>query len=131
MAREATMRWTLEQYRRYLETGIEPGVEPAAKPAKRPKYGNDRTPEGDSKKERTRYQELELLEKAGEIKNLRKQVPYALVVNGILVASYRADFVYEEGTRVVVEDAKGYKTPMYRLKKKLMQACYGIDIRET
>ncbi len=53
----------------------------------------------------------------------------------MIVGRYRADFVYEELRKgvwsEVVEDVKGFLTPMYRLKRKLMKAIYGIDIRET
>lgn len=90
-----------------------------------------------SKKEAERYQELLLLERAGEISHLQTQVRYDLIVNGEKVGTYIADFVYQDERTVsrVVEDVKGYKKGMaysyYRLKKKLMKACYGIDILET
>lgn len=88
-----------------------------------------------SKREGTRYEQLLLLERNGEVRAIRCQVEYRLSVHGMLVCKYRADFVYEEMRnsewREVVEDVKGYRTPVYRLKKKLMQACYGIEIRET
>lgn len=90
-----------------------------------------------SRGEAQRYAELRLLEQAKAISNLRLQVRYPLVVNTVQVASYVADFVYFErpaGEGVwsqVVEDYKGVRTPVYRLKKRLMLACYGIDIRET
>ncbi len=86
----------------------------------------------DSKKEARRYErDLEPLLQAGRIKNLRFQVWYRLDVNGHLICRYRADFVYEEDGEEIVEDVKGFKTPEYKLKAKLMLACHGIRIRET
>lgn len=95
----------------------------------------------DSKKEARRYQELLLLEKAGEIKNLSRQVKFVLIPsqrdeNGKVVereCSYKADFTYEEegGIKTVVEDVKGYRTKEYIIKRKLMLYQYGIRIREV
>lgn len=88
-----------------------------------------------SKKEAARYKELKLLEKAGKIKDLVLQFSYPLEINGTLICRYRADFIYLTpatfGHSRVVEDCKGFKTPIYKLKKKLMKAIYGIDILET
>jgi hypothetical protein len=80
-----------------------------------------------------RWQELQLLERAEKITGLRRQVSFDLTVNGVLICRYVADFVYWEGKpmRVVVEDAKGYATEVYRLKRKLMLACHKIEILET
>jgi hypothetical protein len=85
----------------------------------------------DSTGEYGRWCELENMERAGAIANLRRQVPYPLEVNGVLVATYVADYVYDEGGREIVEDWKGVMTEGYRLKAKLMQACHGITIRVT
>lgn len=93
----------------------------------------------DSKKEARRYQELLLLEKAGEIQNLCRQVKFVLIPsqrdeNGKVVereCSYKADFTYEEGIKTVVEDVKGYRTKEYIIKRKLMLYQYGIRIREV
>jgi hypothetical protein len=85
----------------------------------------------DSKAEAARYRDLRILEAAGEIYNLQVHVQYPLVVNGIKIGSYEADFVYGENGRIVVEDVKGVKTPVYRLKNKLMKAIHGIEIVET
>jgi len=85
----------------------------------------------DSRKEALRYKELRLLEKAGEIRGLTLQKRYDFEISGIKLGFYKADFVYNEGSRAVVEDVKGVKTPVYRLKKKLMKAIYDIDILET
>lgn len=73
----------------------------------------------DSKKEARRYKELLLLEKAGEIKDLRTQVKFKLIpaqrdeTTGEVIereCSYKADFVYSEGDKTVVEDVKGFRT---------------------
>lgn len=85
----------------------------------------------DSKREATRYQDLKLLEQAQGITALRCQVWFALKVNDILVCRYRADFCYVEDGREIVEDCKGFRTDSYKIKAKLMQAVFGIIIRET
>lgn len=85
-----------------------------------------------SRREGVRWSELKLLERAGEIRQLRCQVPFHLSVNGQLVCKYVADFVYiDEDGQEVVEDVKGVATEVYRLKKKLMRAVHGVDIREV
>lgn len=89
-----------------------------------------------SKKEAQRWRDLLLLQANGEVRNIRRQVEYRLEVLGMLICKYRADFVYDElrasvWTDEIVEDVKGYRTPEYRLKRKLMKACLGIEIRET
>lgn len=87
----------------------------------------------DSKHEAARYQELRLLERAGEINSLRLQVPYELIAKSKYGKSikYVADFVYSRNGLTVVEDAKGVRTPVYRLKKRMMAEKYGIEIKET
>lgn len=87
----------------------------------------------DSKKEAKRYGELKLLEKAGEIRDIRLQVRYDFRINGHNLGFYKADFVYWDlmNKREVVEDSKGFRTPVYRLKKRLMLAIHNIDILET
>lgn len=93
----------------------------------------------DSKKEANRYQELLLLEKAGVIKNLSRQVKFVLIPSqrdesGKLIereCSYKADFTYEEGIKTVVEDVKGFRTKEYVIKRKLMLWRYGIRIKEV
>ncbi len=114
-------------------------------PARRLKHGNARvTVDGlvfDSKREAARWQQLQLLERAGEIRNLERQVPYPCVVNDWKICVYRADFRYEErepalvtGWRAVTEDSKSphlRKDRVYRIKFKLVQALHGIQIRET
>jgi hypothetical protein len=87
----------------------------------------------DSKAEAKRYQDLKLLQRAGEISELcadKSKLRFPLVVEGQRVGFYVGDFSYvEKGVRII-EDVKGFKTPVYQLKKKLMQAIHGISIRE-
>lgn len=85
----------------------------------------------DSQGEAFRYLKLKAREQAGEIKRLRLQVTYPLKINDELICNYKADFVYIEGGRETVEDYKGVRTAVYRIKAKLMQALYGITILET
>jgi len=104
----------------------------------------------DSKKECKRFQELSLLEKAGAIKNLQRQVKYTLipaqrepntvgsrggVKKGKLLereVAYYADFVYTdaESGETVVEDTKGVRTTEYIIKRKLMLWVHNIKIQE-
>ena len=84
-----------------------------------------------SKREAARYLELKLMERGGIISDLHLQEPYAMVVNGVKICKYYADFVYMEAGQLVCEDVKGMRTQVYNLKKRLMQACHGITIREV
>lgn len=97
-----------------------------------------------SKKEAARYQELKLLEKAGEIHNIAVQPGFDLAAYRVgdrlplLIGRYVADFVYCTCLRtpcvkshLVIEDVKGFKTPLYRWKKKHVEAQYGITIVEV
>lgn len=92
----------------------------------------------DSVKEYRRFCELLLLERAGAVTDLRRQVKFELIpaqrIDGKVVeraCGYVADFVYMENGRQVVEDTKGMRTQEYRLKRKLMLYIHGIRIRET
>lgn len=87
----------------------------------------------DSKREAARWCELKLLERGGEITDLRRQVRYRLIPSqdGERPCDYVADFVYTEKGREVVEDVKGHKTPEYVIKRKLLQHTYGIKIKEV
>ena len=102
---------------------------------RRSKYGAKKTIVGgikfDSIRESRRFQELELMQRTGLISELQLQQSFDLIVNGMKICRYVADFVYVEKKRQIVEDVKGVKTPSYNLKKKLMLACHGITIRET
>ncbi len=78
-----------------------------------------------SKKEANRFSELRLLEKAGLISMLERQPRFPVVINEKLVCTYIADFSYVDNfNRTIVEDVKGFKTPVYKLKKKLVEARY-------
>lgn len=103
----------------------------------------------DSRKEANRWRELKLLERAGEIRDLKRQVKFTLIEaqrepdslgpkggikRGKIIereAAYIADFTYYEGSKFIVEDSKGVRTPEYILKRKLLLDRYGIRIRET
>ena len=104
----------------------------------------------DSMKELRRWRDLKLLEKAGEITELRRQVPFELLPNqrepdkigprggikkGRIIerkAVYVADFVYKDRAgREVIEDCKGMRTRDYILKRKLILFRFGIRIMET
>lgn len=111
---------------------------------RRAKYGNRQVElDGlrfDSKREAQRYVELKLLERAGEISDLQLQVPFEIIpgvadeqTGRILQkpTTYIADFTYRDHGQFVVEDAKGYRTEVYRLKRKLMLWRHGIRIKET
>lgn len=137
-----------------------PQVAQAAKP-KRSKYNAQPTTVDnirfDSAKEAKRYGELKLLEQAGEISRLLCQPSFNLTVIDmsevgklrraaaklraksaleatppIKIGRYVADFAYwTKDDKYVVEDVKGVRTPVYRLKKKIVEAQYGIEIREV
>ncbi len=85
-----------------------------------------------SKKEYQRWCQLKILQDLGEVRDLARQVTFHLKVNGFLICKYIADFTYttKDDTRVV-EDAKGFPTVDYKLKKKLMLAIHGVSIKET
>lgn len=86
----------------------------------------------DSKKEANRYLELRSLLEQGEIKNLRRQVKYPFVLNSVTVATYIADYVYEDRYgNEIVEDVKGFRTREYKIKRKLMLALYNIEVKEV
>lgn len=85
-----------------------------------------------SKREANRYSELKILERCGEIHELTLQPRFDIEVAGKKVATYVADFSYFRRTaKRVIEDAKGVRTPLYKLKKKLVEAMYGITIEEV
>lgn len=108
-------------------------------PGKRPKYGNRRTRvdglDFDSGAEAARWSTLKILERTGHVRDIRRQVRFRLVVAGVLVCSYIADFVYwdERLGREVVEDvkSKATRTDVYRIKRKLMMAVHGIEVAEV
>lgn len=92
-----------------------------------------------SKREAARHQDLLLLQRAGHIADLVREVPFVLAPAVVLekrkrpAIRYYADFVYTDVTsgRVVVEDAKGARTPVYKLKRHLMATVHSIEVLET
>ena len=110
------------------------------------KYGNHKTVVDnitfDSNAEARRYGELCLLQKSGAICNLQLQVPFVLwsgvkfpgAARATPACKYIADFVYLEPSgsclRTVIEDVKGMRTAIYKLKKHALKALHGLDVRE-
>jgi len=121
----------------------------------RSKYGNKKAQHDgiifDSRRERNRYIILSALQRAGEISDLKMQVSFEIIpaVYEIVekqmktkvkmvekcvqrATHYIADFVYKDKDgNVVVEDSKGCRTKEYLLKKKMMRAFLGIEIKEV
>lgn len=100
----------------------------------RSKYGNRKTGGYDSKRESRRAADLKMLEKIGAISHLQEQVKYEVIPKqeGERAAHYIADFVYvRDDGELIVEDTKGFRTPDYVLKRKLMKKVYGITIVEV
>ena len=85
----------------------------------------------DSQAEARRYKELVILQGISKIEKLTVHPTYDLTVMGVHICKYEADFSYHDETGFVVEDVKGVRTSQYRLKRKLMKAIYGIDIKEV
>lgn len=103
------------------------------------KYNNEKIGGYDSRKEYYRAQQLKIMLRAGLISDLREQVPFILIpsqrnADGITerTVRYIADFVYldNETGQTVVEDTKGFRTPEYIIKRKLMLLVHGITIKE-
>lgn len=87
-----------------------------------------------SKAEARRYAELKLLERIGDVTELKCHPRFPMVVNGVKVCVYEADFSYRDRAGVlVVEDVKSRPTmtPQYKLKKNLLLALHGIAVREV
>lgn len=87
----------------------------------------------DSQKEFNRWNELKLLERAKRISGLQRQVPFVLIEKSEFgrAVKYIADFTYYDEGRFVVEDAKGYRTDVYKIKKRLMAEKYKIEVKES
>lgn len=85
----------------------------------------------DSKTESIRYVHLKTLLKAGAISDLILQPKFKIEVNGQKICTYIADFQYKENGKTIVEDSKGVRTPVYRLKAKLVKALHGVEIVEV
>lgn len=92
----------------------------------------------DSKREGVRYQQLKMLERAGKIANLQRQVSFELLpgvkIKGARKASppwrYFADFTYTDTANgmMVIEDVKGFETDIFKAKRHAMKAIHNIDI---
>ena len=128
------MRISKEVYERLLSNSID---------QKKNKYNNTKVEykgiKFDSIKEMKHYQLLEYLQKIGEIKELKLQVPYELIpkykINNKTVrkTTYIADFTYitTKDDKLHIVDTKGFKTDVYRLKKKLFEYKYGVEVEEV
>jgi protein associated with RNAse G/E len=105
---------------------------------KRSKYNAKRTEYNgfvyDSIKEAGYAKKLDLLKMAkgkDKVLSVERQVPYEMIVNDVKICTYRLDFKVTYSDRVEHVDVKGVLTAIYKLKKKLMKACHGIDIIEV
>jgi hypothetical protein len=128
------MRVSKEVYEKLLNNSID---------QKKNKYNNTKVEykgiRFDSIKEMKHYQLLEYLQKIGEIKELKLQVPYELIpkykINNKTVrkTTYIADFTYitTKDDKLHIVDTKGFKTDVYRLKKKLFEYKYGVEVEEV
>ena len=125
---------TINEFRKLTGGGKTSGGSPANK------FHAERVGTHASKKEHKRAGQLKLMQIAGEISNLREQVSFELSPAqrdkaGSLIersCRYIADFVYHDKQgNLVVEDTKGFKTPEYKIKRKLMLQVHGIRIKET
>lgn len=91
----------------------------------------------DSKKECSRYIVLKMMEDNGEITDLRRQVRYLLIPTQKICGKtersiyYVADFVYCKNGTFVVEDVKGFRTQVYKIKRRLMKQIHGIEVVEV
>lgn len=110
----------------------------------RNKYGNKKTKGFDSAKEWRRNQELEIMQRAGEISELNRQVPFVLMPSytisdkttkqgfkTVREIRYIADFTYrlKDGTRII-EDVKGMQTDVFKLKRKLLERKIALGVIE-
>lgn len=116
---------------------------PIRLPGPKSKYGNKRTQDKKyaSGREAKRAFDLKLMEKMGEITDLKEQVRFELIPNqfdGLTgkhllerKIDYIADFVYRDRLDFkVVEDTKGFRSKEYIIKRKLMLFCHGIRVQE-
>lgn len=128
------MRVSKEVYERLLNNSIG---------QKKSKYRNTKVEykgiKFDSVKEMKHYQLLEYLEKKGDIRELKLQVPFELIptykINNktIRKTQYIADFTYitAKDNKTHIVDTKGFRTDVYKLKKKMFEYKYGIEIEEV
>lgn len=124
------MRLSEEQYADLMRRRSVP-LAPAPKKSKYRNKPTERDGEKfDSKLEANRFDDLKIMEQAGEIRDLRAHVSFPLMVGDQLIGAYEADAVYVEAAtgRKVVEDSKGVRTPLFRWKAKHFKAQFGFDI---
>lgn len=137
------VRYTEEQFQQLRTRLAAQHALKAAVPTKKGKYGNTKTVDTsgrkfDSKREQKRFVELQHLQVSGLISDLKTQVRFELVPKQEKpgggterAVHYVADFVYfTKGGEQVVEDTKGFRTPDYVIKRKLMLSVHGIQIQE-
>jgi hypothetical protein len=153
MGKGGAIRWTPEQLAEFESRCRKPSaqrptttipVQPA--PASRSKYGAEKIEQDgvtfDSGKEARRWAELQMLERAGQISDLKRQVPFVLAPAVRLAGEVRlkpalryfADATYMQGGQLVVEDTKSEPTrrkDSYRIKKHLMATVHSIQIKEV
>lgn len=104
------------------------------------KYGNKKTiykgEKYDSEKEAEYARDLDTARFAksnrDRVVGVERQIPFKVHIGGKNICTYRADFVvsYADGKKEVI-DVKGYKTEVYKIKKKLVEALYKIEIKEV
>ena len=125
---------TIEEYHALEKAG--------ALPSKRKKYGNRiveyKGEKYHSAKEARYAQSLDLMKSARDPKDRvvswERQVSYPCIVNDDLICKYYADFIvkYADGRQEVVDvKSAGTITALYKVKKKLVEAIYDIEIKET
>lgn len=91
----------------------------------------------DSIREASRYKELKHEESVGLIHGLKRQVKFVLIpahkgeIRKERACTYIADFTYYRDGELIVEDVKGVRTDVYKIKRKLMLDIYGVEIREV
>lgn len=123
-------RMTSEEFRAYNDKRNQ---------AANSKYGAIPTQTADGEKfrshlEATYFNRLKLLKSSGEITNIEREVRYELTVNGFFICAYMMDFrvTWADGRIDYIDcKSKPTMTPVYAIKKKLMEACHGITLREV
>lgn len=103
----------------------------AVQRANRKKYTNIKTEDCPSIKHYRRQVTLKYLHFHNKIQDLKKEVPFNIIINGIHVCTYIADYTYIMDGQFIVEDVKGKISPEYAIKRKLMLAVHGIKISES
>lgn len=133
-----------------IASGTSPKAKPAAKKSKSKAGSSDSTRKGKynakgrrvhgiwcaSEAEAVRFEQLKLIEAAGELIDLEPQPSYPCVINGVKVCVYRADFRYKPRCLKtghigpeVIEDVKGMQTETFILKRKLVEALFKVKLR--